>query len=642
MTRHLYNDEFERMVDWFVERRILMDEDLYPVDLLARRAGEDRPEVLCAFAFCLRAARHGHAGLWLDERTVEMLETDFEGEEEKQALSQKFEEAGMGSWPEVLRESPLVSMVAFKNGTSPEDGYRPFVLLGEDAKPCGDGTPARLVQLKHYLAEEKVAEIISSLKKVQYGPQAEAKLDDWFVRLEQKTGKRLDEKQRQAVEAVLRRKLVVLTGGPGTGKTFTVGMILRAWFDFHRDEPDALRVALCTPTGKAADRMREALEGEDFPEGFAAFLENNRPGTIHRLLGARPGGGFRHGAENRLPHRLVVVDETSMVDLVLMRRLLEALSGDARLVLVGDADQLASVEVGCVFGDLVKGLGEGAGDDPVIRLSRMHRAEEGGKIADLVERICGFDGAHSEDEVLGFICSAGEKGDVVFDETETESELLERLSLPYEEKYLEACKKACESPGEESWGEMLRALGSYRVLAPLRRGKRGVERLNGEIARRLAGEFAASFGGASKKGWFDLSLRWHAGRPVMVTENRYDLGLFNGDVGVVVRYGEQNIVVFAASGENGPLRRFTPAQLPACETVFATTVHKAQGSEFDEVAVVLPSAESPLLTRELVYTAVTRAKKRLFLYSTKAVLRAALARRIRRASGLDRLVASAE
>ncbi|WP_111768252.1 exodeoxyribonuclease V subunit alpha [Nakamurella deserti] len=438
--------------------------------------------------------------------------------------------------------------------------------------------------------------------------------------------------QRQAAEVAARRWTTVLGGGPGTGKTTTIARLLAVLIDQPGPAP---RVALAAPTGKAAARMQEAVQ--EVQSRFAP-TERDRLGTVtastlHRLLGSRPGSGFgtrfAHDRHNRLPYDIVVVDETSMVSLTLMARLLEALRPETRLVLVGDPDQLASVEAGAVLADLVAGLTQREQRTPapaagqvgsgVVMLTRIHRF--GGGIAELAHAVRDGDA----DEALDILLS--ELDDVSFIDPDAGDDLDDvRTDVTTSAAALRDAAADGDAPAA------LDALDRHRVLCAHRTGPYGVEDWSRRIERWLAESRSATH-----------QAEWYLGRPVLVTANDYLLGLYNGDTGVVV----------AGSGPDGPtgdlrvaFRRqgtvvtFAPSRLSGLQTVHAMTVHRSQGSQFDHVTLVLPEPDSPLLTREMLYTALTRARGHVRLLGTEESFREAIARRAARASGLrERLAA---
>jgi exodeoxyribonuclease V alpha subunit len=427
--------------------------------------------------------------------------------------------------------------------------------------------------------------------------------------------------QRTAALATVRRLTTVLTGGPGRGKTTTVaGLLALLAEQAEHAGGRRLRIALAAPTGKAAARMREAvaesLQAPPAP-GRPAFTADDRrrlaglqAGTLHRLLGPRPGSStrFRHDRSNRLPHDVVVVDETSMVSLTLMARLLEAVRPDARLVLVGDPDQLASVEAGAVLADLVTGLRE-RDDDVVSALVTDHRSESGA-ITRLAAAIQGGD----PEAVLAEL-TAGDGAVRLVHPDDAAGLTALQDELTRHAVAVRALALAGDAAGA------LTAAGRHRLLCAHREGPWGAAHWNRLVERRLGDASGAYLGAA-------VGAEWYAGRPVLVTANDYGLGLFNGDTGVVVADGE------ALRAHLGDGASFAVSRLGDVESVYAMTVHKSQGSQAEEVTVLLPDESSPLLTRELFYTAVTRARRRVRVVGTPDAVRAAVVRRARRATGL--------
>lgn len=424
--------------------------------------------------------------------------------------------------------------------------------------------------------------------------------------------------QRRAAEIALDRRLTVVSGGPGTGKTTVVARILAALLS---GDPGA-HVRLLAPTGKAAARLEEAVRAEAAeldlpPEVRAAFPET--ASTIHRAL--RPVGGsrvrFAHDAEHPLPDDIVVVDEASMVDLALMRRLLEAIPQRARVILLGDKDQLASVEAGAVLGELCAGVPpldalerEGIWDC-VVQLEHSYRFADDEGIGALSRAI-----RRGDPEGALRVLDAG--GSVRLLPRPAPGTLGSELGGIVAEGYGPLCRAAAPADG-------LAALRGFRLLCAHRRGPWGVEGLNPAVERALA-----RTGGLQPDG------PWYARRPLLVTRNDYRQGLFNGDQGVLFRVDDALRAWFV--GTDGALRALAPGRLPPHETALAMSVHKSQGSEFEEVAVVLPPRGSPLLTRELLYTAVTRARSRVVLVGAPVDVRAAIETRVRRTSGLGEAV----
>ena len=438
------------------------------------------------------------------------------------------------------------------------------------------------------------------------------------------------------------QRLAVICGGPGTGKTTTVVKILALLQEQALEQSgSALGITLLAPTGKAAQRLAASVSGGlatlELSLAVRAAIPANAS-TIHRALGGGRGasGRFWHDAENPLPADLVVVDEVSMVDLVLLRQLLRALRPEARLILLGDKDQLASVEAGAILGDIYDAQ---AANQWSSDFARRLREATGQSLpatraaAGLADCLVSLEQSHryGADSGIGRLARAINQGAV-----ETALQLLEpssrsasdcrRFDLDARggagEPLLAQLATAGYQPFVENPDPALKLaqLESYRVLCAHRQGAHGVERLNAEIERWLA-----------RAGLIDPEGRFYENRPVLILRNDYGLGLFNGDVGVVVRDGPRLRVCF--QGTEG-LRFLAPSRLPPHETVFAMTIHKSQGSEFDAVSVVLPEAPSPLLSRELLYTAVTRARRRVDVLGSREVIRSAVGRAIQRASGL--------
>ena len=422
--------------------------------------------------------------------------------------------------------------------------------------------------------------------------------------------------QRAAALAAVRQWTTVLTGGPGTGKTTTVAGLLA----LLSDQADALgrpiRIALTAPTGTAAARLQQAVEeaqrGDRFTDDDRARLADVSASTLHRLLGWRPESTtrFRHHRGNKLSHDVVVVDETSMVSLTMMARLLEAVRPDARLVLVGDPDQLASVEAGAVLSDLVQGLAV-RDPDAVAALRTTHRF--GRSIGDLAEALRDGDA----DRAVELLTRGDPAMELVDPDDAAAMDGVRSLLLDHALRIRGA---ALDGDADGA----IAALDAHRLLCAHREGPWGVQHWNRQVERWLGDATGQPVG----SGW---GQEWYAGRPLLVTANDYGLGLFNGDTGVVVREGEDLRAVIAGIGEHA---RFATSRLGDVETLHAMTVHKSQGSQAREVTVLLPPEDSPLLTRELFYTAVTRAEERVRVVGSEAAVRAAVESRALRATGL--------
>ncbi|WP_156688240.1 exodeoxyribonuclease V subunit alpha [Mycobacterium sp. Marseille-P9652] len=417
------------------------------------------------------------------------------------------------------------------------------------------------------------------------------------------------EEQRAAAEVVLSQAVTVLTGGPGTGKTTTVARLLALLTEEAEASGRARpRIGMAAPTGKAAARLTEAVAAEvaalEPPD--RARLAGLEAVTLHRLLGSRPDTSvrFRHHRGNRLPHDVIVVDETSMVSLTMMARLLEAVRPDARLILVGDPDQLASVEAGAVLADLVDGLSERT-DTRVAALRSSHRFGESiGALAAAIR-------AGDADRAITLLRAGGEHVEWIDEPDPTDR--LRAILLPHALRVREAAVLGADAVA-------LAAIDGHRLLCAHRRGPFGVQRWNREVHRWLTDE-------SGLPAWSE----WYAGRPLLVTANDYGLRVYNGDTGVVVARPDGLRAVVA--GAAGTLD-FATSRLSDVETMYAMTIHKSQGSQADEVTVLLPGEDSRMLTRELFYTAVTRAKVKVRVVGSEAAIRIAIGRRAVRASGL--------
>ena len=448
--------------------------------------------------------------------------------------------------------------------------------------------------------------------------------------------------QRIAAAAAVKRRFMVISGGPGTGKTSTVVKIMALLLEQAKGEP--LRIALAAPTGKAAARLGEsirALKGGLPCEEPVRNLIPEGAGTIHRLLGLSGGAGrFRGPGEGLLPYDAVIVDEASMVPLPLMSRLASAMNREGRLILLGDRDQLASVEAGAVLGDICGDLPE----EPFSKDFREFIANacgEGipskatsGKLPPLADSLVVLkrNFRFAPDGGIGGVGAAVRDGDgeAALAMMKGDSTAGVRWRPVPEPAVMKGA--LASAPAEGYWDflrsksprEALAEFDSFRILCALRKGPYGVASLNSLVEEMLA-----------ERGLIERGGRWYHGRPVMVTVNDYNLRLFNGDTGIALIDPESggDLRVFFPDSDGG-IRKLSPARLPAHETVYAMTVHKSQGSEFDNVLLILPPTDTEILTRELVYTAVTRARRGVEIWGEETVFNAAVGRRIVRRSGL--------
>lgn len=537
--------------------------------------------------------------------------------------NQKFPK--VADWTRELRASPVVG----KPGE-----FRPLIL--DDS--------GRLYLHRYWDYESKLASAIRLWTSGKAATVDWPRLAEGLAKLFPSNGE--FDWQMLAAFAAVRNRLCIISGGPGTGKTRTVVILLALLLE--QPAGDKLRIALVAPTGKAAARLQEAVKHAKGSLPCSQEVKDRLPeqaSTVHRLLQSIPNSGyFRHDASNPLPVDVVVVDEASMVDLALMAKLIAAVPPTARLILLGDRDQLASVEAGAVLADICN---SGA----PRTFSRQFASEflelTGKKIPDAAVA----DSSPLSDCVVELRKNHrfGEQSDIY--------RLSRAVNEGQADRAMDALRKATVTSAEASWitlpspGELknalkaavlgnyadyrrtkdpaqaLKSFGRFRILCAVRHGPYGVENIN-----RLTEEILADAGLIQSSG------RFYAGRPILVSRNNYNLRLFNGDIGILFedsQRGESHGELRAFfAGPEEDLRSYLPLQLPEHETAFALTVHKSQGSEFERVLLILPAEDNPMLTRELIYTGLTRASKRVELWANEAPFRTAVQRRITRRSGL--------
>lgn len=404
--------------------------------------------------------------------------------------------------------------------------------------------------------------------------------------------------QKEAARMALTHALAIITGGPGTGKTTTVVKILALLLETNPlDKP--LHIALAAPTGKAAMRLQESISASKANLNCSETIKQKIPetvSTIHRLLGAKLfSPTFRHNSKQPLPYDVVVIDEASMVDLALMSKLLDALKTDARLILLGDKNQLASVESGSVLADLTQAL-----PHHTVELQKSHRFQGAIKrLADAVNQ------------------QQATQAWQLLNQDDTQIGLLETDLIAYIAKQQHAYLSLIQQGAD--FKTVLAAFSAFQVLCSNREGENGVSDINKRVEKQL-----------------NLTGLWYQGRPVMIAQNHPPTQLYNGDIGLCLSdTAQQNqpLMVFFLRPD-GSIKKILPSRLPRCETVFAMTIHKSQGSEFDEVLIVLPPTINPVLTKELIYTAITRAKKTVKVVAEQAIFNQALARKVKRLGGL--------
>ncbi|WP_053154225.1 exodeoxyribonuclease V subunit alpha [Pseudomonas sp. P1.8] len=663
-------DDLLRLLTRWVERGWLRSLDKAFVAFLHELAPDDDPLVLLAAALTSHQLGHGHVCLDLFET---LKEPDFalslppEGDQQSGVMllpSQLLEAVDGGHWCKVLASSSLVALAA-----DPREAVqqRPLVLSGKRLYLRRYWTYERRIDnlLRERLAahEATPSDLLQRLTEL-FGPARTGEVIDW---------------QKLACALATRGAFSIVTGGPGTGKTTTVVRLLALLQAPAVEAGKPLRIRLAAPTGKAAARLTESISQQVRTLKVTQAIRDKIPSdvtTVHRLLGSRPGTRhFRHHAANRLPLDVLVVDEASMIDLEMMANLLDALPPHARLVLLGDKDQLASVEAGAVLGDLCRDA-EGGWYSPqtrqwleavsgenleasglhedtlnvhplaqqVVMLRHSRRFGEGSGIGQLARWV-----NQQQPEEARRLLAARSHEDVFCLSLKNEQDrALERLLLDGHGEgpqgyrhYLNVLRNqrpALDSPLEDScWTEwarqVLQAFDAFQLLCAVRKGPWGVEGLNQRVAGALL-----------KARLIDSDQQWYEGRPVLMTRNDYGLGLMNGDIGIALKLPEREgsqagkpvlRVAFARNDGQGGVRFVLPSRLNDVETVYAMTVHKSQGSEFAHTALILPDALNPVLTKELIYTGITRAKDWFTLIEPRSgVFEEAVRRKVKRLSGL--------
>ncbi|WP_368542846.1 exodeoxyribonuclease V subunit alpha [Enterobacter soli] len=448
--------------------------------------------------------------------------------------------------------------------------------------------------------------------------------------------------QKVAAAVALTRRISVISGGPGTGKTTTVAKLLAALIQLSGEQ--RCRIRLAAPTGKAAARLTESLGGamQKLPlteDQLALFPKE--ASTLHRLLGAQPGSQrLRYHAGNPLHLDVLVVDEASMIDLTMMSRLIEALPEHARVIFLGDRDQLASVEAGAVLGDICTYASLGYTPARAGELARLTGCALEGNDDPLAgalrDSLCLLQKSYrfGSDSGIGQLAAAVNRGDRQATRTVFSGAFgdIEKKSLQSGEEYQAMLEDALHGyqhfltrvQQQSAPEQVIAAFGEYQLLCALREGPFGVAGLNERLEQVLA---------QKRKIARSQHSRWYEGRPVMISRNDSALGLFNGDIGIALDRGQGLRVWFQMP--DGSVKSVQPSRLPEHETAWAMTVHKSQGSEFNHAALILPTQLSPVVTRELIYTAITRARQRLSLYADERILVQAIATRTERRSGLS-------
>ncbi len=633
-----------------------LDENL--ARTLGRLAGEATPEVLLAVALTSRQLRDGHTCLDLTSLAGKPVQEALEGAEAPADAGEQAEAhllPPFAAWLRALEASPLV-----EKGVSGASS-RPLILDSE----------GRIFLRRYREHQERLAAAIRIRADVALPDLNTDLLGEGLQRLfPRPPGLAEEEADWQKIAALVacRRRFALISGGPGTGKTTTVVKILALWVEQALAAGRPLpRIDLLAPTGKAAARLLESVEGArrrlDLPPRVAAAIPE-QASTVHRRLRPRGsrGGRFRHGPENPLATDLVLLDEASMVDLVLMDRLVAALPQEAALLLLGDRDQLVSVAAGSVLADLTVAAQDGYSrqlrqEIAVVAAEKLTKesavAEEAGEpeeggdgggskgeavgpgaLRDCVVRLR-HSYRYGSDSGIGRLAEAIRRGLVaealalLAAEELADVRLLpaltgEALPAGLEGRANAAFREVLEVDADDIPGRLL-AQERFRVLTANRLGPYGAETLASRIEASLRSAGLVPSGDEA-----------YPGQPLLITRNDYGLGLFNGDLGIVGLAGKRLRAFFPAV--DGP-REVALGRLPPHETAFAMSIHKSQGSELDSVAIVLPEAGARVLGRELLYTAVTRARREVKIHATEEAIAAAIERPVLRDSGMASLLA---
>jgi exodeoxyribonuclease V alpha subunit len=585
---------------------ILSAADVHVATALGRLGGECDPAVLLAAALTVRGTRGGSVVLDLATVAQEIVPDD----PDRVATDDDLVTAGAVAdldWPEPERWRAVCAASALVAGPDDPPG-RPLRMVGGS------------LWLDRYFSQEREVAADLLARAAAAAPEVdEAHLRTALDRLFPLAG---DADQRVAAEHAVRSRLTVIAGGPGTGKTTTVARLLALLCD---QPGPPLRIALAAPTGKAAARLTEAVQSAvaSFEAGDRERVGEAVATTVHRLLGFRPGSRtrFRHDRTNRLPHDVVVIDETSMVSLTLMARLTEAVRPNSRLILVGDPDQLASVEAGAVLGDLTSGVQDGSNAlaPCVARLTGSRRFAAQGRIATLAAAV--REGA--VEETLRILRSGADGVEFVELPPGAIPDDRALAALRADVLAAGAAMTAAAAVGDAS--AALAAADSHRLLCAHRAGPFGVRLWGDRVVAWLA---AAGHTPAARPDGRYL------GEPILVTANDAELELFNGDTGVIVAAPDAATGTAAAFRRGSRIRTVAVARLPAVRSVHAMTVHRAQGSEFARVTIMLPPPESPLANRQTLYTAITRAGSAVRLVGSVDAVARAVTHPAARATGL--------
>ena len=654
------------------------------VKLLAQLDPDAEPLVLLAIALTSHQLGHGH--ICLDLQTL-LHEPDLtlllppEGqvaEHSNDLPSQRLAGIRLTDWRASLKRSRLVRSQV---DVDADMAVTPLVLLD------GRLYLQRYWHYEHSVAQQLVRRIQSTLP---IPDDFSTRLNSLFDTPLVVAGEQQTDWQKVACAMAAQGRLTLITGGPGTGKTTTVVRLLALLQQEALAYSQALRIQLAAPTGKAATRLTESIGQQIASLPVSDSVKDSihsEVSTLHRLLGSLPNTRhFRHNRNNPLVLDVLVIDEASMIDLEMMYNVLQALPSHARLILLGDKDQLASVEAGSVLGDLCADAQLGyyspetqqqlehlcqdtlraelwcvgsAAQQPLaqrtVMLRHSRRFDADSDIGQLARAV------NKSDQQLALQLLKNSSNDINYVSLQHDAAgafdrlLLSGSTTPKSDSdalgygyYLQvlhetrpAAQQTLHDPCWQQWAhQVLQAFDQFRLLSALRKGEFGVEGLNERIVHLLYA-----------KQWISDTQGWYEGRPVLVTQNDYGLGLMNGDIGITLRLPsdaahsdtEQALrVAFPRNDGQGGVRFVLPSRLTAVETVFAMTVHKSQGSEFTHTALILPDRLNPVLSKELLYTGITRARNKFTLIeSHPGIFAASVRRKVERVSGLQQAILTA-
>ncbi|MES9899234.1 MAG: exodeoxyribonuclease V subunit alpha [Sedimenticola sp.] len=597
----------QTLLSSFRMQRLLDEMDYHFALLMGRLSGDSSTELVLAAALTSNRTARGDTCLELLEWGGRTLGKSSEGE--------TFSLPDSAAWEESLSATPVVCRPG---------GYAPLVL----------DYHGRLYLYRYWEYQQQLAEMLLQRAGSPVDDVDEEVLKRGLSQLFPSGNKVQTDWQKVAAATAVLQRFSVISGGPGTGKTTTVVRILALLL--QQAGAKGLSIALAAPTGKAAARLQESIlsarEGLPLENSLREMIPRQAV-TLHRLLGSRPGSVyFKHNRQNPLPIDLLVIDEASMVDLALITKVVQALPAKARLILLGDRDQLASVEAGAVLADI---CGRQAAWTQPFR-QRMEdlcdqrlpeRAQSDSPMANaiaLLHHSYRFD----DESGIGRFSQSIKKGDgvaavkLITDASVDDVSLIEGrdqlvdIAVSAYREYLQRIDNG------DDITVIMNEFNRFRVLAALRHGPLGVVELNRLIERAL-----------HRLGLIRSPDDWYPGRPVLILRNDYNLHLYNGDIGICIHTEENRLSVCFTDSE-GEVRQIAPSRISACETAFAMTVHKSQGSEFDRVLLALPADDSALLSRELLYTGVTRARRQVALVADIDLLPEVIGRRVRRPSGL--------